>query len=261
MCCFTGLVERVSGTQIFVRRRGANQLVVYRMKYAAASELAMVLPIPIVPGSAEDSVRFVSLERCVEFFKKLDSLFVGRESEYEGMTLGGSVSVRAKLKVHEVGAYEASFVPSPEDFGRLDERFRLPVEIWLELGNYRDWGFAVFKLKPATTPTTVHPMAFEFPTRDPERLFFPTLHVHARRVDRAAQFDHTLYCQPDPQHYWEMVEWTDSDFSVGAGLDCPDALALVDPDLGCWRTSLVGSLENRDTWLGAGAKLPERVKA
>jgi len=34
------------------------------MAYAAKSDLAMVLPIPVVPGSPEDALRFISLEKC-----------------------------------------------------------------------------------------------------------------------------------------------------------------------------------------------------
>ena len=73
-----------------------------------------------------------------------------------------------------------------DDWDRLDERFRIPPSIFDALPAYRDFGFAVFKLqvtgresesglfpeKPATK--TFHPMAFEFPRADPDRLFFPT---------------------------------------------------------------------------------------
>ena len=49
MCCFTEPVEKVSDTSIFARAYGGRQLLVYSMAYAAKSDLAMVLPIPVVP--------------------------------------------------------------------------------------------------------------------------------------------------------------------------------------------------------------------
>jgi hypothetical protein len=38
-------------------------------------------------------------------------------------------------------------------------------------------------------------MAFEFVTRQPDTLFFPTLHVHDGLVHESAKFDHYLYYQ------------------------------------------------------------------
>jgi hypothetical protein len=59
-----------------------------------------------------------------------------------------------------------------------------------------DFGFAVFKLKPAADPKEVHPLAFEFPRRN-DLLYFPTLHIHDGEIHPNAQFDHMLYCQPN----------------------------------------------------------------
>jgi len=154
------------------------------------------------------------------------------------------------LEVHQVGSFEASFVPRPEDFARLDERFRLPVEIWLQLNAYRDWGFAVFKLKPAANLSQVHPMAFEFERRDRKRLFFPTLHLHGDRLERTAHFDHTLYCQPEPAINWYLHDWEDSQAMALNFIKCKEASRLVDRDAVCWRTFIEGVQPNRDTWLG-----------
>jgi hypothetical protein len=79
---------------------------------------------------------------------------------------------RPPLAVHNVGGLEASFVPRLCDFERLDARFRISSNIWDSLPVYRDYGFAVFKLRPSDGPTDtgrhadhatsirrVHPMA------------------------------------------------------------------------------------------------------
>jgi len=253
MCSFSQPVEKVSGTNIFARAYGGKQLLVYSMAYAAKSELAMVLPIPVPPNSPEEAVRFINLEKCPDFFVELSEGFPDAAIYQMGASLE---AMSRTLKVHEVGAYEASFVPRPEEFGRLDDRFRLPAEIWLELNNYQDWGFAVFKLK-RTELTPVHPMAFEFPRRDRSRLFFPTLHVHNRRFERRAFFDHTLYCQPEPAMNWHMHEWEESDGAAAEFVHCAEAASLLDLGYPCWRTVVKGMRKNRDTWLGKGEIVPE----
>ena len=263
MCCFTEAVEKVSDTSIFARAHGPRQIVVYSMAYAAKSDLAMVLPIPVVPDSPEDALRFISLEKCPQFFDELRAGFPARYEIGTGAMLGGldeAETVERTLQVHEVGAFEASFVPRPEDFGRLDERFRLPAEIWLELNRYRDWGFAVFKLKP-TELARVHPMAFEFPRRDRKRLFFPTLHVHHRRLEKSADFDHTLYCQAEPALNWHLGEWEDSAHPAGQFVHCAEAAKLFDLEYPCWRVFVDGLRENRDTWVGSGETIPAHARA
>ena len=258
MCCFTEEVEKISDTSIFARASGERQLVVYSMAYAAKRDLAMVLPIPVIPNSAEDALCFINLEQCPDFFAELRAGFPKHtvDTGAIGDLLSADTATETRiLKVQEVGAFEASFVPRPEDFGRLDERFRLPAEIWLELNHYRDWGFAVFKLK-RTELARVHPMAFEFPRRDRKRLFFPTLHVHHRRLEKAAEFDHTLYCQAEPALNWHLHEWEDSVQPAGQFVHCAEAAKLMDLDFPCWRVIVEGLRENRDTWVGPGENIP-----
>lgn len=262
MCCFTEEVEKVSDTSIFVRASGAEQLVIYSMAYAATSELAMVLPIPVTPGAGEDALNFVSLEDCPDFFAQLRAGFPMHTEDWAaGSDLLSAVDEESTtLVVHEVGSYEASFVPRPEDFGRLDERFRLPAELWLKLTQYRDWGFAVFKLR-RTAFARVHPMAFEFPRRERARLFFPTLHMHHRHVERYADFDHTLYCQPEPALNFHLRQWEDSERPAATYVKCPQAARLLDLSQPCWRAIVEGRRENRDTWIGRGETLPAHVAA
>lgn len=49
--------------------------------------------------------------------------------------------------VHDVGDYQASNVPTARDFDRLDPRFRLSDAVRSGHPDYRDRGFAVFKLR------------------------------------------------------------------------------------------------------------------
>lgn len=162
----------------------------------------MVLPLPIGSRDENSAVTFTDLSDVPDFFDQLARyiwLWEGPTIAPYGdeIILGGDdTPTRPPLKVHEVGAFDASFVPTLADFGRLDARFNLPATVWDALPQYRDYGFVVFKLrKTAGGLKGVHPMAFEFSTRLTNTLFLPTVHVHDGQVHPLAWFDHILYLQ------------------------------------------------------------------
>jgi len=208
----------------------------------------MILPIPVPPGSPEDAVRFVDMSSCAKFFDHLEVLFP-QPLPPQGYAVPGFAPAPAAptLVVHDVGDFEASFVPCVRDFARLDSRFQLPSTVWDALPAYADWGFCVFKLKRQAAPRTVHPMAFDFPRRDPRALFFPTLHVHDGSVHPTAWFDHLLYCQTgvpttDVPEGWER--------SVGGAESLPPhARPFVQPSAWFYRRMIAGHQPNRDTYV------------
>lgn len=296
MCCFSQPVEIVSDTNIFARSANGRQFLVYGMSYAAVGKLAMVLPLPVPPNPPEDPVRFINLRRYPTFFDDMSRGFPPRMmySEFRGAP---AVSFDPpKLRVHDVGDFEASFVPRIDDFARLDERFRISRDVWDRLPTYHDYGFAVFKLKETTPrlfarffgtgvpsgtgpiymirlapsarwihvsptgslrkPRRVHPMAFEFPRRNPELLYFPTVHVHDRDVDSHAMFDHMLYCQPDAGMDDYLHGWEESDQPPSRFMKIARAEGIVDPNRHCWRQPLQGRLDNQDTLIGRGGSIP-----
>ena len=214
----------------------------------------MILPLPVSPGVTEDSVQFVNLAHYREFFVDLDSGFpkviVGPPASF-GAVSRGSIAL-PKLEVHRVGHFEASFVPSLSDFARLDPRFRIADSVWRALPQYEDWGFAVFKLIDLgrglfRKRRTIHPMALWFPTRDADRLFFPTVHIHDGRVHPNAQFDHLLYHQSRPTvHGWR---WETSVEPAARFVDLERARGLVDAELRMHRLSITGVNKNEDVWL------------
>lgn len=279
MCCFSRPIPYVASTRIFARLAGARQRLVYGMSFAAAEELAMVLPLPVVPGAGEAAVRFVDLSGYRTFFTDLEAGFpvFMLAAAKGGPAFRGAMPQRPKLVVHEVGDFVASFVPTPADFDRLDPRFRLPERVLGELTSYRDWGFAVVQLRRSMhgfwgwlrrRKNTMQPMALEFPTRDPDRLFFPTLHVHDGLVHAEAGFDHTLYWQlpagvsapPDtgPVALGQpmSVSGPARDF-----IDLARAADLVDGDLPCHRRIMAGKLPNHDTWIDLAPPRPARAAA
>lgn len=220
MCCFSGPVRSVSGTRIFARPlEEGHQLLVYAMNLAIDEDVAMVLPVPVPAGSSDDAVRFVDMSSAPMFFDSIDALFPQMFQGSFGAPQSAPLArAPAPLVVHDVGDFEASFVPTQRDFDRLDRRFRLAPEVWAALPRYADWGFCVFKLRssrssgassglldgvkrflgaapPPVETMKRHPMAFEFPRRDRATLFFPAVHVHDGEVHREADFDHTFYGQ------------------------------------------------------------------
>lgn len=257
MCCFSmtpvGLFARlfrrrpleVKGTRIFARHLGREQALVYELDLSVSHDVAMILPLPVAPGFGELGVEFVDLSGYPLFFDEL-----GRWGYEEIQTLpksrGARLSLPApRLKVHSVGAFEASYVPGLSDMHRLDPRFRVPDDAWAGLPAVRDFGFAVFKLRKGKNQR-VHPMALRFRAREARRLFFPTVHVHDGRAHPTAQFQHMLYFQG--------VDGPEvSPGPAGAYVQPERCAGLVDPAGRVSRMRLQGELPNADTWVSLRA--------
>ena len=260
MCCFAGSVRSVSDTSIFARLSGTGtQFLAYEMRFESDEPNAMILPLPVRPGTEEADVRFIDLSGYDRLFRDLRRGFPSRypvpmaaavESSRSGMLQN------KKLVVQNVGDFEASFVPSMEDFRRLDPRFSIAPETWRKIPAYKDYGFAVFQLKALSGKP--HPMAFEFPTRLPDTVFFPTVHIHDGEVHSKEHFDHDLFCQ-HPQldraagGYTEKVDpntqLVRSDSVADRFVKTEKTAGIIDPDLMVHRRELHGNLTNNDTWI------------
>lgn len=257
MCCFSRPVPHVSATNIFARPlEGGRQALVYQMSVEVPEDLAMVLPLPVPPAPPEDAVHFVDLSAYPAFFDDLAAAFPPVMQPAARMAFGPPPAAAAPvLKVHDVGDFEASFVPQRSDFSRLDPRFRMPDGVWDELPEVADFGFAVFKLKPKkglfgakSGEQRVHPMALTFPRRDERAIYFPTLHVHDGTVARSAQFDHALYCQPT-ELIAHLFAWGPSHAPIGTRVDASRARGLIDGAAYAFRQVAMGVIANEDVWL------------
>ncbi len=264
MCCFSvatpiGFLARlfqrpvhVSATNILARMIAPDmQGLAYSMNLDTTEELAMVLPLPVVPGSGDDAVSFVDLSKHPKMFGDLATLF----DMMPPLARKGGVSFRVsgpkRLVVHQVGSFIASYVPTRMDFSRLDPRFRLPDALFDAVPHYADYGFAVFQL--ARGKVTVHPMALTFPTRTPDQLFFPTVHVHDGRFYPMAKFDHALYYQtPRCTRSGDAMPFAQFETdAVGWQMPSKDYEGLVVPQQAMLRRTLRGKLANADTWIAA----------
>jgi hypothetical protein len=249
MCCFTEAIESVSNTSIFVRNAGdGKQHLAYSMKLHSLKDVAMILPLPTPKGSPANAVAWIDLSEFPHFFDVLYREFAP-SIQKGGDDLGDLDG--APLAVASVGNFEASFVPAVKDFGRLDPRFRMPEGVWERLPAYRDFGFAVFKLKKGNA--AVHPMAFTFPRADPHKLFFPTVHVHDGAVHPTAKFDHALYLQSANRERLVsmMHEWKESPNTARQiqMMDVWKTHGLVSGDLHVYHREIRGMQKNEDLYL------------
>jgi hypothetical protein len=236
MCCFSNEVVAVSSTNIYARLDGDRQLLAYSMYLDTKQPTAMVLPLPVASGP----VRFIDLSKSPDMFADLAKLFVmpsrGGGDDFDLEMLA--------LDVHEVGAFVASYVPSRADFARLDPRFRISDKLFDAVPAYADYGFAVFQLAPGKLD--VHPMAFSFPTRVPDRLFFPTVHVHDGKVHRTANFDHSLYYQ-HPAITQPGTSYRGDNVAYRTVAESYAGVALAGKPIA--RRELHAKLTNEDTWI------------
>jgi len=248
MCCFSQPVISVSGTNIFARPdTDGRQFLVYNMTLNAKRDLAMILPLPVKTPAEEKDVKFIDLKGYPEFFRDLEIGFSDPETESKSRRYGLATQSAAALEVVQVGDFEASFVPTQNDFSRLDERFRLPRDAWKQLPAYESYGFAVFKLKPGAMK--VHPMAFSFLRRLPKTLFFPTVHIHDGKVHEKAHFDHALFCQPTRDERPLTSGWQESRGHPKSYMQMKKAKDVVLADQHCYKHEIRGMATNRDTFL------------
>ncbi|MDB4477107.1 hypothetical protein N9018_02770 [Rhodopirellula sp.] len=193
MCCFSQPIRSVSRTRIFGRlTEQKSQFVAYQMRYKSDYANAMILPIPIQQPSKQRCIRFIDLSGYPQFFDDLDKGFP-KSKKLTKSIASESGPAKDRLKVHKVGGFEASFVPTANHFSKLDRRFSIAKDIWKKIPAYSEYGFVVFQLHELDG--TPHPMAFDFDTRMTDATFLPTIHIHDGEVHQRENFDHTMYIQ------------------------------------------------------------------
>ena len=257
MCIFSQPVISVNNTQIFARATSrSTQFLAYQMNYESRDDNAMILPIPVRRPAHDGSLQFVDLRDYDRFFEDLARGFPYKPTTFNiSCSPAFNVDSAGPLEVFEVGNYVASFVPKLVDFSRLNDRFRLPANVWAQIPKYAGYGFAVFQL--AAGSLKPHPMAFEFEFGE-SSIYFPTMHIHDGQIHEDEEFDHVLYLQHagfDSRVYGYQNSHV-ADKSTGLMrskriashfCDMERSKGVIHPDLLVHRRIIRGIHPNRDT--------------
>lgn len=271
MCCIMPRVIDVSKTCLFARpAENGRQVLVYSMQIKADDEVAMILPIPVPGNTTEDAVKFINLKDYQDFFKDMGKGFPPRKKGFGGGGGGFGGPPEDQLKVVEVGDFEASFVPTVNDFDRLDKRFHLPQSTWRAIPAYKKYGFVVFKLKPDVKPDEkpkdseageevpklvyegehpFHPMAFEFPSAIPGGLYFPTVHIHDGEIHKKETFDHSLYCQLRRGNFKRLQHFRESPQLASEFMNIKKCEDVIVPNAHVYFARVEGKHPNQDIWI------------
>merc|ERR1712014_243217 len=126
---------------------------------------------------------------------------------------------------------------------------RLPDGVWAKMPSYADYGFAVFKLRGTANSRSVHPMALEFPTRHPGRVFYPTVHIHDGAVHETENFDHTLFAQGGPE--FAYAGWEKAYMNTDQFVEVNRTLGVVSDSASFYKNTYRGMLRNTDIWVPA----------
>jgi hypothetical protein len=268
MCCFAGEVESVSDTKIFARiAPNGDQWLIYSMAYRSKTLNAMILPLPVAKGAGDQAVEFPIPTPWKNFFFDLENAFPQLRTWADLLPKKIETSVDARtdsrtLEVHDLGTAIASYVPSQKDFDRIDPQFRIAPAIWKQIPQYEDYGFAVIQLK--SLEAELLPVVMRFPSRDPKKIFFPTLHIHDGQVHPTEQFDHWLYTQEPlfdrycgqylgPNALDSTTGWIRSAQPLARTIQTKSYGESLEPRLLVHRQRLIGELPNEDHWLEAKA--------
>jgi hypothetical protein len=91
-------------------------------------------------------------------------------------------------------------------------------------------------------------MAFEFPRRDPSKLFFPTVHAHGEKITPEATFHHVLYLQPGDSDA-DLMDWKESERLAGAHVKIAETKGIVAQGEHIYKRGMHGKLPNADIWV------------
>lgn len=261
MCIFSGKVEKVANTNTFGRLDCDEQILIYSMELRSKQDVAMILPLPVIE-QVDNAISFIDLKNYPQLFEDLRSVCApSKKFTYSRKLLMKSSG--PILKLHEVGNFIASFVPSLKDFDRLDPQFKLPDGTWDNLPQYINYGFAVFQLKKTAgadmwATSTIHPMGFRFKTALENKVFFPTIHIHEGMVKEREMFDHILYVQSStsiveaaPIDRTRHPEWTMGRFSDHPNKIFPESIFDLKAD-NVWAAKYQQIFDNKDVVVRVG---------
>lgn len=235
----------VNAVNLFARTFTGEQALAIDLRFTAAEETALIVPLPVPQDGREDAVRFIPLHLYRPFFAHMGRGFEPRtdrrdkrrEDHEDEEHLPRTVRFTSRV------ATRSLYVPSVAAFQTLCPEHVLPEALLSLRPEYADYGFAVFVL-PAGDNVRIAPLGLYFRTSEPKHIYFPTFQYTGDALGSAANFDDTLYCQRA-----ELTGWDETSQSAEAFVECRHAHGLVEPDRVIQRRVLYGPLENHDGWV------------
>lgn len=196
MCIILTHVESVSNTQIYVSssKKRTRQLTVYSNQVETHVKNAMILPVP-----NPLSVKLLNFSHYTNIFEDCRECFHYDDGSMKNgrlyrSSLSASAEHRPPLPVYTVGSYQASIVPSIDDFDRVNTQIlRVNPEVFKLLKDTYDpsFGFLICQLREGSHH--YHPFAYTHLIHKSKLLFVPTLHYHLGEKNVTSDWDHTIY--------------------------------------------------------------------
>lgn len=214
MCIFSGDVEEVNNTKIFIsvvypakleikkdKRYKVPvgkplQLVIYSNAVQNNDNIAMILPFPLISG--KNRVKILDMSKYSNFFDDIELMFPSINTN-NTRSSNNYFDSDELLEVHYVGNYKASIVPSFSSFDKLQyNEFNLKPDVkeLLKKYYYNRFGFMVCIINNNTKKSQFHPFAYVHEIRDDNRIFIPTRHYHKKYVKNYYSKYHTSVSDP-----------------------------------------------------------------
>ncbi len=240
---FSQPVTELADINLYGRVSGDRQCLVVALRYTAEAETALVLPLPVRKGCGAHEVRTLSMDHCGSFFASLAMGFTSGPTANRRGTSDEEEDAPKTVRFTRASVKKSVYVPTITDFADVDWQWKLPTTTLAAHPQYGSFGFMLHVL-PAGTNVRVGPVALDFPTRDPSRIFFPTLQSRGGPVPQSVMQDCVLYCQDTPR---QGLDETPDPASKTMVVAPPEAILNVHHVV--QRQALYGSTENRDTWI------------
>ena len=147
----------------------------------------MILPIPSQKQGAD--IQLVDFSKVAGLFDVLDSCFprIMAQSMRGTLSMENNSYSADTLKVHQIGDYQCSIVPTVHDFGRLRaDTFQVSPPIGSLLQEHYPSGFA-FLVCRFLKGGSFHPIGYSHSVQD-GRIFIPTRHEHGTSLPHGTSF-------------------------------------------------------------------------
>jgi hypothetical protein len=207
-----------------------RQLTVYCNQVNMTSEAGlMILPFPT--GESRNTTEtagceFYDLSSYKDLFTHLhyhcwEASYYAKGMEKATNSLSVDEDTWTPLKVHEVGSYQASIVPTFKDFSRIrQDVFVIKPELqqFLQQQYPHSFSFVVCQLKKSAK---YHPFAYMHNMLPSGKLFIPTVHWHEHSVSHEMEkpFLATSRTLPQPQRF--TTDWDHEIYCFNSTLTQP----------------------------------------